>query len=133
MALPVLHTFSRNKSRDALQSGKGPDIRIHGLKGNMNKDQVWSTAKAACEGKPPRYRRHLGCILLKIVADRRELHRPLCIQLHLLVLRREPCGEAGRRRPADRASTAPHLPDAPSSSLIRVRLNVMQGLIHTAW
>ena len=68
MALPVLHTFSRNKSRDALQSGKGPDIRIHGLKGNMNKDQVWSTAKAACEGKPPRYRRHLGCILLKVPA-----------------------------------------------------------------
>ena len=50
MALPVLHTFSRNKSRDLVQSGKGPDIRIHGLKGNMNKDQVWSTAAAACEG-----------------------------------------------------------------------------------
>ena len=52
MALPVLHTFSRNKSRDLLQSGKGPDIRIHGLKGNMNKDQVWSTAAAACEAIP---------------------------------------------------------------------------------
>ena len=51
MALPVLHTFSRNKSRDALQSGHGPDIRITGLKGNMNKDQVWSTASAACEGE----------------------------------------------------------------------------------
>ena len=50
MALPVLHTFSRNKSRDLVQSGKGPDIRIHGLRGNMNKDQVWSTAAAACEG-----------------------------------------------------------------------------------
>ena len=33
MALPVLHTFSRNKSRDAIQSGKAADIRIHGLKG----------------------------------------------------------------------------------------------------
>ena len=49
MALPVLHTFSRNKSRDAIQSGNGADIRIHGLKGNMNQDQIWSTAAAACE------------------------------------------------------------------------------------
>lgn len=51
MALPVLHTFSRNKSRDLVQSGKGADIRIHGLKGNMNIDQVWSTAGAACQGE----------------------------------------------------------------------------------
>jgi hypothetical protein len=53
MALPVLHTFSRNKSRDAIQSGEGPlpNIRIHGLKGNMNKDQPWSTAYDACQGE----------------------------------------------------------------------------------
>ena len=51
MALPVLHTFSRNKSRDALQSGRGPNIRITGLKGNMNKDQLWTSAADACIGE----------------------------------------------------------------------------------
>ena len=52
MALPVLHTFSRNKSRDAIQAGKpNANIRLHGLKGNMNADQVWTTAADACVGE----------------------------------------------------------------------------------
>eukprot|EP00040_Diaphanoeca_grandis_P042178 m.264329 g.264329 ORF g.264329 m.264329 type:complete len:830 (+) comp55607_c0_seq1:15-2504(+) len=43
MALPILHTFSRNISRDAILSGKYSNIRISGVKGNMNPTQPWTT------------------------------------------------------------------------------------------
>jgi len=51
MALPLLHTFSRNISRAKALSGKY-NIRITGLKGNMNIDQAWSTVKDAAAGDP---------------------------------------------------------------------------------
>ena len=41
MALPLLHTFSRNITRIKALSG-AYDIRITGLKGNMNKVHVVS-------------------------------------------------------------------------------------------
>ena len=47
MALPMSHTLSRNISRDAVLAGKYGNIRIHGIKGNMNPDQPWSTLKDA--------------------------------------------------------------------------------------
>ena len=47
MALPLLHTMSRNMSRDAILAGKYSNIRIHGISGNMNPDQPWSTLAAA--------------------------------------------------------------------------------------
>lgn len=47
MALPLLHTYSRNETRDAIKSGKYANIRIHGLAGNMNVDQPWATLKQA--------------------------------------------------------------------------------------
>eukprot|EP00038_Savillea_parva_P025920 m.50173 g.50173 ORF g.50173 m.50173 type:complete len:698 (-) comp7211_c0_seq2:133-2226(-) len=47
MALPLAHTMSRNISRDAILAGKYANIRIHGLQGNMNPMQPWSTLKGA--------------------------------------------------------------------------------------
>ena len=47
MALRLQHTYSRNSSRDAILAGKYSNIRIHGLKGNMNPFQPWATLKQA--------------------------------------------------------------------------------------
>jgi sialate O-acetylesterase len=47
MALPLLHTYSRNETRDAILAGKYANIRIHGLAGNMNAQQPWATLKQA--------------------------------------------------------------------------------------
>jgi sialate O-acetylesterase len=49
MALPLLHTFSRNISMDAINAGKYSNIRITGQKQNMNVDQAWSTLAAAVQ------------------------------------------------------------------------------------
>ena len=43
MALPLQHTLSRNISRDKIKNGVYSNIRIHGLSGNMNPNQEWST------------------------------------------------------------------------------------------
>ena len=56
MALPLLHSYSRNETRDAVLAGNYSNIRIHGLAGNMNSDQPWATLKQAlvqrsCKGK----------------------------------------------------------------------------------
>jgi len=47
MALPMLHSYSRNISRDSILSGHYSNIRIHGLLGNMNPFQPWATLKDA--------------------------------------------------------------------------------------
>eukprot|EP00937_MAST-01D_sp_MAST-1D-sp2_P001167 g1167.t1 len=48
MALPLMHTLTRNASRDAvLKAGKYGNIRIHGMSGNMNPTQPWATLEAA--------------------------------------------------------------------------------------
>ena len=47
----MFYTMSRNKSRDAIQAGNSSDIRIHGLKGNMNQDQPWTAVRDACRGE----------------------------------------------------------------------------------
>ena len=47
MALPLMHTLSRNQSRDAILAGKYANMRIHGMSGNMNPTQPWSTLKGA--------------------------------------------------------------------------------------
>lgn len=52
MALPLAHTMSRNISRDAILKGKYSNIRIHGLSGNMNPTQPWSTLKDAIATNP---------------------------------------------------------------------------------
>lgn len=52
MALPVVHTYSRNESRDAILAGKLDNIRIHGLDGNMNPFQPWATLKQAVAAAP---------------------------------------------------------------------------------
>lgn len=49
MALPLLHTFSRNLSMNAINAGKYSNVRIHGKKGNMNVDQNWTSVKGAVE------------------------------------------------------------------------------------
>ena len=52
MALPVMHSYSRNISRDAILAGKYANIRIHGLEGNMNPFQPWATLKQAIASPP---------------------------------------------------------------------------------
>ena len=52
MALPLLHSYSRNISRDAISAGKYENIRIHGLEGNMNPYQPWATLKQALTAPP---------------------------------------------------------------------------------
>lgn len=47
MALPILHTFHRNISMDGILQGKYDNIRIHGIKGNMNPNLDWTTLKNA--------------------------------------------------------------------------------------
>ena len=47
MALPLLHSYTRNASRDAILAGNYSNIRIHGLEGNMNPFQPWATLKQA--------------------------------------------------------------------------------------
>ena len=47
MALTLQYTLSRDESIDKIQSGSYDNIRIHGLEGNMNKDQPWRTAMDA--------------------------------------------------------------------------------------
>ncbi|KAJ9456119.1 hypothetical protein DIPPA_18272 [Diplonema papillatum] len=49
MALPLLHTFSRNKSIEAIQQGKYNNIRLHQMSSNMNPALQWTTAKAAVD------------------------------------------------------------------------------------
>merc|ERR1719384_329337 len=49
MALPLQHTFMRNASRDAIEAGKYANIRIHGIKGNMNPDLPWTNMSAIAE------------------------------------------------------------------------------------
>ena len=49
MALPLLHTYSRNATVAAIQAGKYNNIRIHGMEGNMNPTQPWSTLQQALE------------------------------------------------------------------------------------
>eukprot|EP01060_Flectonema_neradi_P011037 TRINITY_DN180_c0_g1_i1.p1 TRINITY_DN180_c0_g1~~TRINITY_DN180_c0_g1_i1.p1 ORF type:complete len:608 (+),score=158.57 TRINITY_DN180_c0_g1_i1:43-1866(+) len=44
MALPLLHTISRNDSVKALQQGQFNNIRLHQLSGNMNPTMLWTTA-----------------------------------------------------------------------------------------
>ena len=43
----LMHTMSRNISRDMILKGKYDNMRIHGIHGNMNGDLAWSTLKAA--------------------------------------------------------------------------------------
>lgn len=50
MALPLMHTLSRNISRDLILAGSYSNIRIHGMAGNMNPHQPWATLKAALSG-----------------------------------------------------------------------------------
>ncbi len=47
MALPLAHTMSRNISGEAISAGKYANLRIHGMAGNMNPQQNWSTVKDA--------------------------------------------------------------------------------------
>ena len=47
MALPLLHSYSRNETRDAVLAGKYQNLRVQGLAGNMNANQPWSTLKQA--------------------------------------------------------------------------------------
>ena len=49
MALPVLHTFSRNETRSAILAGKYANIRLSGIAGNMNPKQSWIGAREAAE------------------------------------------------------------------------------------
>ena len=49
MALPVLHTFSRNETRSAILAGKYNNIRLSGLAGNMNPTQSWIRAREAAK------------------------------------------------------------------------------------
>eukprot|EP00041_Stephanoeca_diplocostata_P008440 m.125345 g.125345 ORF g.125345 m.125345 type:complete len:736 (-) comp17323_c0_seq1:544-2751(-) len=52
MALPLLHSFTRNASRDAILAGNYSNIRIHGMEGNMNPYQPWATLKQALSTAP---------------------------------------------------------------------------------
>ena len=47
MALPLIHTMSRNISGRAIEAGRYADLRIHGMWSNMNPQQNWSTVKHA--------------------------------------------------------------------------------------
>jgi hypothetical protein len=47
MALPLVHTFSRNISQAAIQKGKYSNIRLAGIGGNMNPAFKWTTLAAA--------------------------------------------------------------------------------------
>ena len=48
MALPLVHTYSRNQTRDAVLAGKYSNIRIQApAGGNMNPEQPWATLKQA--------------------------------------------------------------------------------------
>ena len=47
MALPLVHSYTRDISRDAIVSGKYSNIRINGMEGNMNPFQPWATLKQA--------------------------------------------------------------------------------------
>ena len=52
MALPLSHTLSRNITRDKILNGSYPNVRIHGIEGNMNPFQPWATLKAALADRP---------------------------------------------------------------------------------
>ena len=43
MALPMIHTISRNESLAAIRNGKFNNIRLHQLAGNMNPTLSWNT------------------------------------------------------------------------------------------
>ena len=47
MALPLVHTMSRNISASAIRAGKYKNLRIHGMAGNMNPYQNWTTVSDA--------------------------------------------------------------------------------------
>lgn len=49
MALPMVHTLTRNITRDAILAGNYSTLRLHGIKGNMNPFQPWATVKQALE------------------------------------------------------------------------------------
>ena len=49
MALPLLHTLSRNISLAAIAAGRYSNIRLHQLQGNMNPQTPWSTLAQAVD------------------------------------------------------------------------------------
>lgn len=51
-ALPVKYTYHRNTSVDSIAAGKFGNIRLHGLKGNMNQDQPWIRLSDAVKQPP---------------------------------------------------------------------------------
>ena len=50
MALPFQYTYSRNATIAKIKAKKLSNIRVTGLKGNMNVDQPWIGAEAAVGG-----------------------------------------------------------------------------------
>eukprot|EP00051_Salpingoeca_urceolata_P015084 m.193184 g.193184 ORF g.193184 m.193184 type:complete len:219 (+) comp18286_c0_seq1:167-823(+) len=47
MALPLVHTISRNKSMDAVLAGRYANMRFFDLSSNMNPTTPWTTPKSA--------------------------------------------------------------------------------------
>jgi hypothetical protein len=47
MALPLVHSYTRNASRDDILAGSYANMRIHGMESNMNPFQPWQTLKQA--------------------------------------------------------------------------------------
>ena len=83
MALPVIHSYSRNISRDAILAGKYANIRIHGLEGNMNPFQPWATLRQAVRHVPtqllptlPTIVAALACVCTRVSMIGRILVRP---------------------------------------------------------
>ena len=56
MALPLVHTMSRNISAAAIRAGKYKNLRIHGMAGNMNPHQNWSTVSDALAELTPQHK-----------------------------------------------------------------------------
>lgn len=52
MALPMLHSLTRNDTVRAIRAGKYANMRIHGMKGNMNPFQPWVALKQALAKAP---------------------------------------------------------------------------------
>eukprot|EP00038_Savillea_parva_P008482 m.177256 g.177256 ORF g.177256 m.177256 type:complete len:720 (-) comp14315_c0_seq1:22-2181(-) len=56
MALPLIHSFTRNQTVDAIKAGKYTNLRLQQLAGNMNPYQQWVTLEQALTMLPnPRH------------------------------------------------------------------------------
>ena len=114
MALPIRYTYARNESIKAIQRGELSNLRLFGLKGNMNKDQAWLRVEDAVGGRDNKSMPSYGEVPL-------DLFSSTCFYFGEALTRD---GVSGEARPKDRTRScfACHCSTDPTNCYAQDRL-----------